>query len=212
MRIDISKIILYRITHVNNLDDILLKGMLCSPNHDKANPHYTQIGDNSLIQSRSLRSIPLPPFGSFGDYVSFYFCYRSPMLYEIQRGFQVGKKEPGEIIYFVSSIKKIKDEGCKYVFSDGHAAAYSSQFFAKYSELKNIDWNIINSKYWFDNDEDPDRKRRKQAEFLVYSHVPLDAVIGIGVYNEKVKNDVEALLQSCNIKNLIVKVKEDYYY
>ncbi|MBI5325555.1 MAG: DUF4433 domain-containing protein [Ignavibacteriae bacterium] len=212
MVLNFSNIKLYRITHKDNLEDILSKGMLCSPNHKEANPYYRQIGDVSLIQSRSLCIIPIQPSGNFKDYVSFYFCNKSPMLYEIQKGFKVPMVNPHDIIYIVTTIKRIKEEGCKYIFTDGHAAAISSQFFNVDDDLKNIDWNVINGQYWFDTTEDPDRKRRKQAEFLVYLQVPLNAIIGIGVFNNKKKNDVEALLQNYNINDIIVKVKEDYYY
>ncbi|OGU10616.1 MAG: hypothetical protein A2X61_05140 [Ignavibacteria bacterium GWB2_35_12] len=212
MVLNISNIKLYRITHKDNLDDILTKGMLCSPNHKHANPNFKQIGDISLIQTRSNRAIPIKPYGCFKDYVSFYFCNKSPMLYEIQNGFKVTMVKPQDIIYFVTTIRRTKEEGCNYIFTDGHAAAISSQFFNVDEDLKNIDWNVINGQYWFDTAEDPDRKRRKQAEFLVYLQVPLSTIIGIGVFNNNIKNDVEALLQSYNINKIIVKVKEDYYY
>ncbi|UTW68357.1 DUF4433 domain-containing protein [Anaerobacillus sp. HL2] len=44
-----------------------------------------------------------------------------------------------------------------------------------------MDWDVMESKYWFDTDDDPDRKRRRQAEFLVLRHFPLELVLGIGV-------------------------------
>lgn len=34
------------------------------------------------------------------------------------------------------------------------------------ADLERLDWNAIRSRHWADTPEDPDRKRRKQAEFL----------------------------------------------
>lgn len=35
-----------------------------------------------------------------------------------------------------------------------------------------IDWELMESKYWFDTDEDNRRKCRRQAEFLVHKFCP----------------------------------------
>ncbi len=49
---------------------------------------------------------------------------------------------------------------------------------------------------------DPDRQRRKQAEFLIKNHVPIDAVDEIFVYDGKMKQVVEELIskQKVNLK------------
>lgn len=49
----------------------------------------------------------------------------------------------------------------------------------------------MKSRYWFDTEDDPDRKRRRQAEFLVYKIVPVKVFSGFAVKSKKMKNKVE---------------------
>jgi len=48
-----------------------------------------------------------------------------------------------------------------------------SQFFNDEDSLEEVDWNAVKLKRWTDTEDDPDRKRRKQAEFLVFNELPL---------------------------------------
>lgn len=41
----------------------------------------------------------------------------------------------------------------------------------------------MTARYWYDTDDDPDRKRRRQAEFLVHDFFPWELVSYIGVYD-----------------------------
>ena len=86
-----------------------------------------------------------------------------------------------------------------------------SQFFNDEDSLDEIDWDTVNLNQWNDTEDDPDRKRRKQAEFLVYKEVSLSAIIGIGVYNEAAKTNILAKFAehdfTCN-----VFVKPELYY
>jgi hypothetical protein len=104
-----ENIYLYRITHLNNLDYILKTGKVTCPNHPGADSDYINIGDTTLIRSRNVREINVEPKGTFSDYIAFYFGTRSPMLYNIQNGFQgVTKRNPQEIVYLVTTFVEIK--------------------------------------------------------------------------------------------------------
>jgi len=106
-----ENIYLYRITHIDNLDYILNTGKITCPNHPQANPGYINIGDTTLIRSRNAREINVEPNGNFSDYIAFYFGARSPMLYNIQKGFQgVTKRNPENIVYLVSTFDEIKKQ------------------------------------------------------------------------------------------------------
>ena len=54
-----------------------------------------------------------------------------------------------------------------------------------------IDWELMESKYWHDTDEDNSRKRRRQAEFLIHKFCPWRLVKEIGVMNNDVKIKVQ---------------------
>lgn len=78
--------------------------------------------------------------------------------------------------------------------------------------FSSIDWNMVKSKRWNDTEADPDCKRRKQAEFLIYQTVPVEAILGIGALNEKGKQTVDSYLEKFNIKDINVLIKPEYYY
>jgi hypothetical protein len=76
-----------------------------------------------------------------------------------------------------------------------------------------VDWDLVGARYWADRPEDNDRKRRKQAEFLVWEHVPWSAVAGIAVLNDAMKTRVEAAMAPYPIAaGTKVVVKRDWYY
>ncbi len=207
-----DKIYLYRITHKNNLDFILKLGKLTCPNHTAFDKNYIGIGDSKLIVNRSLKQINIEPNGNFTDYVSFYFGARSPMLYAIQNGFNgVKKRHPQEIVYIITTFKNIINNKCKYVFTDGHGYNLMSQFFNEEKNLKEVDWNTVNLIRWNDTEDDPDRKRRKQAEFLVFKELPLKAVVALVVYNEAVKNEILTKFARHEFKCKVI-VKPNFYY
>lgn len=207
-----SQIMLFRIIHYNNLEYILKMGKITCPSHKLADSNYLGIGDESLIGSRKTRSISIEPYGTFNDYVSFYFGSRSPMLYSIKNGYNgVTKRSQTEIIYLIVSFEFIKNSGIKYAFFDGHGYHNFSRAYNTEDGLLQIDWNVVNARKWFDTEDDPDRKRRKQAEFLIYKEVPIAAVSSIGVYDEEVKGHVESLLKRLN-NNINVVVFNGGYY
>ena len=77
-----------------------------------------------------------------------------------------------------------------FIYTDGHAVdRFSAQYTIKdIQDIDNIlDINAIKSKYW--NDEsDLDKKRRKEAEFLVLGDISNQTILGFVVYNNNVKD------------------------
>jgi hypothetical protein len=205
-------IYLYRITHIDNLDFILKSKKLTCPTHDDKDLNYVGIGDKTLITSRSSKKISAAPNGSFNDYIAFYFGARSPMLYGIQKGFNgVTKRKPESIIYFITTFKKVVESGSQYVFTDGHGYHAMSQFFNKEDELKEVDWKTVNLVRWNDTEDDSDRKRRKQAEFLILSEFPLSSIVAIAVHNEDIKTKIMTKFAAYDLKcNVVVKPKLYY--
>jgi hypothetical protein len=203
---------LYRITHIDNLDYIMKSKMICCPNSKNSDPNFIGIGDTSLIESRKTRQIPIAPKGDFSDYVAFYFGARSPMLYNIQNGYNnVTKRKPEDIIYLITNFETVKESKSEFVFTDGHGYHNLSQFFNQEIDLKEVDWKTVNLMRWNDSEEDPDRKRKKQAEFLIYEEVPLSMIKAIVVHNENAKTNILTKLAENNIEcNVVVKL--NYYY
>ncbi len=187
---DLNKIYLFRMTHIENIQHILQNGITHSTSV-KANPNFVPIGDGSLITTRS--NFLLNNGRRLGEYIPFYFGVRTPMLYVVQNGFNMVAPTPSEnIVYCVSSVQKIIDLQLDFVFTDGHAVdGFTTQY--NLEDIQNIDTildkNAINAKYWKD-ENDLDRKRRKESEFLVLGDITHDAVLGYITSNENAKNRV----------------------
>lgn len=205
---DLSKIYLYRITHIENISHILQFGITHNTSIN-SNNKFVPIGDGSLITTRS--NFLLNNGKRLGEYIPFYFGARTPMLYVIQNGYNLVSPTPAEnIIYCVSSVQKIIDLNLDFVFTDGHAVdSFSSQYTkADIGNIDNIiDKNAIKAKYWKDED-DLDRKRRKEAEFLVLGDIEPSAILGYIVYN-KTAND---RMLEFGVKPTNVHIKSDYYF
>ncbi len=201
---------IYRIIHRNNLSSILKSGELVAPNY-ASGTNYISIGETELIGYRSNKIVPLKPFGNLKDYITFYFGPRSPMLYAIANGYDVKRIDQEEIIYLVSSIEDLELFERKYVFTDGHAFAAITQFFNNKNDLGQLDWKTIYSVRWNNTMEDPDRKRRKQAECLVYKSVPFSAIITVCVYNQSALDYIAHVFEEYD-STIPVKIKPDFYY
>lgn len=204
---------IYHITHYNNLISILQSGEIscCAAIRTNQIP-YTNIAHNNIQDRRAIFVVPIPPGGVVHDYVPFYFATRSPMLYAINQGaisgYDGGQKD---VIYLVSSAERIEQEGYSYVFTDGHAIMGFSSYYSNLKDLDKVDWNIMRSRYWNDNAEDNDRKRRRQAEFLVYDKVPFNTIEAIVTYDARVQNIVnDNVLRTGH--NIPVEVHKEWYY
>lgn len=204
---------IYRITHYSNLDFILKHGMF-SKNSLQKDPNYYNIGDTSLIQSRGTKSISIQPGGTLNDYIPFYFGVHSPMLLKIHTGQVTGVTcGQSEIIYIVCSDTSIQSQKIPFIFTDGHAYNNLSKFDDNLSNLNNLDWGVINAKYWADDPQvDNDRQRRKQAEFLAFQKVPKDCILEIGVYDDNMKTIVDNILTANNCTNIPCNIRSGWYY
>ncbi|MNP74445.1 hypothetical protein D3C76_1713250 [compost metagenome] len=69
----------------------------------------------------------------------------------------------------------------------------------------------MRSQYWYDTTEYPDRKRKRQAEFLAFEFFPIDSILEIGVINETYKGEALKILRNNSI-NIPVEVRREWYY
>jgi hypothetical protein len=206
-------VLLYHMTHLDNLPGILQSGCLhCQQQLSRSGLHPVSIAYPGIQDRRLGTTVPCGPGGVLHDYVPFYFAPRSPMLYAIHKN-RVEAYDGGQtpILHLVSSVPQIQTTGHQFVFTDGHATMAFSRFFTEPDELDQLDWPLMKATYWRDTPQDPDRKRRRQAEFLVYNKVNVSAFIGIGVINKQIQQRVEKLLQTHHIE-LPVRIRRNWYY
>ncbi len=206
---------IYHITHINNLESIVkADGLLAYNAMYEAEAEYTNIAYDTIQDRRATTRVPCSVGGVLHDYVPFYFAFRSPMLYTISRGNVEGYSEgQTPIIYLVSEVEKIADSNLHFAFTDGHAVINFTEFFDHLEYLDDaIDWEVMKDKYWKDTDEYPDRKRKRQAEFLIYNFFPWQLVTEIGVKNYQIKTEVDKILEKNATHQPPVKTRTAWYY
>ena len=203
---------LFRLIHIDNLECILKEGLFAPS--AKFNPTYVNIGDETLIAQRTEFSVPISPGGLLSDYVPFYFGGCSPMLLNIKTGYRgVTQREQSELIYLCAHIDSVISVCPEFCFTDGHAKDKLTTYFNQISALDQIDWSVVSDKYWTSTEEDPDRMRKKQAEFLVKKHVPVECFAGIIVHDEIAYISVEEIMKRVGISLPIhIDYKHNYYY
>ena len=204
---------IYHITHIYNLRSIVEKGGLCCDN-TRVTEAVDSIGiaHSHIKERRAKRNVPVKPGGVVADYVPFYFAPRSPMLYAIHCNAVEGfNGNQNHILHLVSSAEQVMAKGLPFVFTNGHAEMLISRFFRDLSDLDKVDWEIMQDRVWRDTNEDGDRKRRRQAEFLVHRFFPSSLFSEIGVANKRMAQEVELILNSLSLA-IPITVHSDWYY
>jgi hypothetical protein len=202
---------IYHITHKKNLPPII-RGDGLSCDSKMAGGKCVTIGYQSLKDRRAEKLVNVSKGGTLADYVPFYFAPRSPMLYRISRG-SVDSYKGGQapIIYLVSTVEDVNGKGIPFFFTDGHAVMELSEQYEAVSDLNKVDWRVLEGKYWYDTDQDGDRSRRRQAEFLVHDFFPWSLVQQVVVINSEMKKCVENMIDKATHKPKVV-VNSAWYY
>lgn len=206
-----NKIWLYRITHISNLPFILQNG-LYTRESTQFDPNYKSIGDTSLISYRKTLHAIDPPGGQLSEYIPFYLGPRSPMLYQIAKGYENIEKHPQEnIVYLISSFDKVIENRLQYFFTDGHARSNTTTYYNTPGDFQYLDWDAIQSLYWKSDEADLRRKEKKQAEMLIKTHLPVNCIEYIGVFNQQAEEKVLDLLTETNL-TIEVKISPSKLY
>jgi hypothetical protein len=134
------------------------------------------------------------------------------MLYSIHRGNVAGYSgDQSEVVYLVSSVERVTNGGRSWCFTDGHAVMDLSVFYERISDLVKVDWDLMKSWKWGDTDDDPDRKRRKQAEFLVHRSFPWSWIEHVGVIDEAMATRVGWIVSEAKHQPP-VSIQRRWYY
>ncbi|MCU0533937.1 MAG: DUF4433 domain-containing protein [Hydrococcus sp. Prado102] len=205
---------IYHITHINNLSSILNSdGLIANSRLKQQQINYLDIAHEQIQDRRAKTPVPCAAGGVLHDYVPFYFAPRSPMLYAIHKGNVAGYQEgQTPVIHLVTEAELIEAENFSFAFTDGHAIMTYSDFYDDLARLEEvIDWELMTAKYWSDTEDDPNRKCRRQAEFLVYQFCPWQLIKEIGVMNYTIGRQVQQLLEIYN-NPTPVRVYASWYY
>jgi ssDNA thymidine ADP-ribosyltransferase, DarT len=196
-----EKALIFRIVHKDNVGKVLQAGCQCRSSAGEQTA-YVEIGNQELIQRRTLRIVPCAPGGTLSDYVPFYFTPYSPMLYNIKTGFGVPQKPLKDIVLLVSSLRRMEEMRIPFVFSDRHAYLKTAQFSNDLADLNRIIWPVLQVRDF--KRDDLDKFEKYQAEALVHQHVPVSALIGIACYDDESRDHVMHLAADCGATVKIV--------
>jgi hypothetical protein len=204
---------IYHITHIRNLAGILRDGGLwCDMESVKREISPVEIAYTDIKERRKRKVVPVAVRGVLADYVPFYFCPRSPMLYVIHKRYVPAYKGGQEfILHLTGSAEMVAVARLPFAFTDGHATMAISRYFDDLCYLNQVDWPVVNSWSWHDTLQDNDRERRKQAEFLVHRFFPWEQVQEIGVINQKVKDSALEIVANA-AHQPIVNIQRKWYY
>lgn len=205
---------IYHITHIDNLPAIIKAGRLWSDRYLIKDQGERVIIGFDHIKQRRLNDICVScnPSTMVGDYVPFYFCPRSIMLYVIDRKHDELRYQDGQqkIVHLVSTVETaVSNSGDRpWAYSDGNAGSRYTLFYNNLEQMDQIlDWNSIRALYW----KDPEVKEKKQAEFLVYNHFLWDNFIEIGVHDRTIHQRVIDIIASAEHRP-DVRIHADWYY
>ncbi len=104
-----------------------------------------------------------------------------------------------DIVILVSSIDAVESHHLDYVFTNSHAYYQWTNFFTDKQDLDQIDWALLQRRDFSRDPNDLAKFERYQAEFLIYHHCPISAIIGICCYDDNVKQSIQQLINTFGI-------------
>ncbi len=201
-----ARIDLFRMVHHANVAHILEHG-LCNRSHAQFDANYVDIGHPDIIGKRTAQPVGIEGYGDLGDYVPFYFSGHQPMLLNIITGmYGLPQRPQRDLVLIHCPLPRILATGCRYVYTDGNAKVKISKCYTNTADMNKLFWDDIQADDFRIAVHGQDRIRRKQAEFLVHGHVPVECIGALIVLDAERKAEMEALVSS---RGLSIKVVAD---
>lgn len=178
---------LYHITHVDNLPAIVADGFLRADAQirTRGGPQ-SPIGMEDIKNRRMRLPVKCHPGDTVGEYVPFYFCPRSVMLYVLHRGnhpnlrYSAGQRPIVHLQMDLHAVVQYCQTGrIRWAFTDRNAGSAYARFFSQLTDLGHVNWQAVDATDF----REPAIKDGKQAEMLVHGQAPWTLVEGIGVFD-----------------------------
>lgn len=207
---------IYHITHYENLISIIKSGALYSDAYCLRNKTGHTIIGMSDIKKRRLEELEVGCHRGtkVGEYVPFYFCPRSIMLYLLHMGNHIdlsygGGQEP--VIHVEADLKAVvswaNKNNVRWAFSDRNAGAYYTEYYNDLRDLEHVNWPAVSATDF----RSSTIKDGKQAEFLLYESFPIDLIDRIGVCSNFTKVNVDKIVRGSCLESKVY-IKSDWYF
>ena len=121
------------------------------------------------------------------------------------------RKRTPRLVYVVSSTEAVVEAKHAYVFTDGNASAAFTEFHDIDLLGKVVDWPLMRATMWANTPEDPDRRRRRGAEFLVHGALPFELIGELGVYDAEARSAVTAAAVAAGWE-VQVRIRRGWYF
>jgi hypothetical protein len=207
---------LYHITLAENPPRMIAAGGLWSDAECiSQNLDINVIGMGKIKQRRLRLPVDCHPGTTVGEYVPFYLCPRSVMLYILHRSnhpevYYHGGQDP--IVHMQSDFHTVvrwaQAHGKLWACSIRNAGVeYGAGFFSQLNHIDRIDWSAVQSTDFRASTV----REGKQAEFLLHSYFPWSLVEAIGVNTQATADTVNAhCRQAAHWPN--VSIQRTWYY
>ena len=201
---------IYHITHLRNLAQIVATGGLWSDAQRVERGLNCKIVGMSAIKRRRLEELVVSchPTTKVGQYVPFYFCPRSIMLYMLHQGnhpdldYREGQQP---IVHLRADVCATVDwanqNAARWAFSTSNAGTRYTSFHASLDQLHEVNWQAVAATDF----RSAEIKDGKQAEFLVHDWFPWELVEKIGVFNQNIGDEVLKALAAVGHQQFPVK-------
>ena len=202
---------LYHITHGANLGAIIAAGGLLADSEAVHGTPPKRIGMANVVDRRKRLPVPCHPTTCVGDYVPFYFCPRSVMLFVISRHNHPGLTYTSgqvPIVHLVADLHTVVEwadrQRVPWAFTLSNAAKSEAEFRCRLDDLSDVHWDAVKARQWSGG-----LMARKQAEFLVHRRVPWSLIERIGVMDGRVAQRVSQITAGTAVR---VEVRSAWYY
>lgn len=209
-----SDLKIYHITHIRNLKRIIADQTIWSDAKRIAQNCTCELIGLDTIKKRRLEELEVKcnPGTKVGEYVPFYFCPRSIMLYIFHANNHPDLKyHEGQspIVHlqanFNDTIAWAKENGKQWAFSASNAGARYTDFYNHKKDLNKLNWPAIQSIDFRSHEI----REGKQAEFLLYETFPWELIEKIGVIDNAMLAKTKAIVKS---QQPLVAVEPTWYY
>lgn len=207
---------IYHITHLRNLAQIVAMGGLWSDAGRIERGLDCKIVGMSEIKRRRLEELEIGchPATKVGQYVPFYFCPRSIMLYILHQGNHpdLAYREGQQPIVHLqadlrATVRWADQNAVRWAFSTSNAGARYTNFYASLDHLHEVNWAAVAATDF----RSAETKDGKQAEFLMHNWFPWKLVEKIGVFDQTIHNEALKALAAAEYAP-IVSIERNWYY